>query len=66
MIASGALVSGSIAALLMMMNVVRGIDYLSSFGAISGGAGAGGVVMVQNNPLYQGSGTAGNNPLHKN
>jgi hypothetical protein len=33
--------------------------------AIAGAAGAGGVVTVHSNPVYQGAGTAGNNPLHK-
>lgn len=32
---------------------------------IAGGAGAGGVVMVQSNPIYQGAGTSGSNPLHR-
>ncbi|WP_190303594.1 hypothetical protein [Pseudanabaena sp. UWO311] len=30
-----------------------------------GAAGTGGVVMVQSNPLYQGAGISGNNPLHQ-
>ncbi len=32
---------------------------------IGGAAGAGGVVMVQSNPIYQGAGLSGSNPMYR-
>lgn len=59
MIVGGSLIGVLIAAGLLLGNSFGGIAYLNSI------SGSGGLSPVQSNPLYQGAGYSGNNPLYK-